>query len=167
MKIKLSKVLFPLAAVLLAGQLNAQTIEEKQAMYVDNFYADCGIGGAIFKNDTGGIISNLIWDWGLTATTSFMSSPETCEGKEVQAANLIRETFDSFAQDVARGEGENLSVALQIYGCVGDQADQAVTHLRSNMASAISGEAFLAAEEDVKATRVFRVVNEAMSTCSA
>lgn len=103
-----------------------------------NPYSDCGIGAAIFKNDAGASISNVIWDLGTTAVISAVSSPETCEGKEVAAAQFIYETYASLEEQTARGEGEHLSAVLDILACDVQQQQEIVTAVRTDFSSLVA-----------------------------
>lgn len=80
-----------------------------------NPYSDCGIGAALFpKHPVGAVISNVIWDLGTTALTSATASPETCSGEAVKTAAFILESYDSLAEDTARGEGAHLATLLEL-----------------------------------------------------
>ncbi len=79
-----------------------------------NPYSDCGIGAAIFENNVAAAISNVIWDLGTTAVTSATASPETCNGKEVEAAAFIIDSYDELMANSADGEGEHFDALMDI-----------------------------------------------------
>lgn len=103
-----------------------------------NPFADCGIGAALFKNDTAAVISNVIWDLGTTAITSATASPETCEGAEAAAAAYIHESYDNLIEDTAKGSGEYLDTLLSIVNVSEDQKSAVVQSLREKMAAEVS-----------------------------
>lgn len=99
-----------------------------------NPYSDCGIGAALFKNNVAAVISNVIWDAGTTAVTSATASPETCNGKEVEAAAFIFESYDNIMEDGAHGEGEHFAALMDILEVSADKRDSVMNALRHDMA---------------------------------
>jgi len=102
-----------------------------------NPFANCGIGAALFKNDTGAVISNVIWDLGSTALTSGVSSPDTCEGKEAKTAEFIYESFNQIAEETAKGEGEHLTAMLNLAGCASSEHAAVIKSVRGNFANSV------------------------------
>ena len=137
----------------------------KEAGSGPNPYSDCGIGAALFtENKTLAVTSNVIWDIGSTAVTSATASAETCNGKTVAVATFILESFDSLAEDTARGEGEYLTALLDLMEVSAEQRAQVVSKLRVEMAQQVVQPAYVAADRIGKATRCFNatvVANQA------
>lgn len=105
-----------------------------------NPFSDCGIGAALFKNDVGASISNVIWDLGTTAVTSALSSPETCEGDSVAAAEFIYETYASLEEQTAKGQGSNLTAVLEIMQCDDQSHAGLISDIRSDFVELVSVE---------------------------
>ena len=83
-----------------------------------NPYSDCGIGAAMFSETPwAAATSNASWDLGSTAVTSATLSPENCKKSSFRAALFIRDTYEQLTEDIAQGEGEHLSAALEIFEC--------------------------------------------------
>jgi hypothetical protein len=123
-----------------------------------NPWADCGIGAAIFENDTGAIISNVIWDLGTTAVTSMLVSPETCEGAAVNTALFIRQTYPQLAVETAKGNGKHLTAVTELMGCEQSVHDSFVQRVRADMASNVAKPEFASLSETEKAEQYFNVV---------
>lgn len=102
-----------------------------------NPYTECGIGAALFKNDTAATISNVIWDLGTTAMISATSSPETCQAKDAQAAAFIYESYDRLTEESAHGMGEHFAVLMDILEVEADHAE-VMTDVRQSMANVVS-----------------------------
>ncbi|SMF39185.1 Protein of unknown function [Alteromonadaceae bacterium Bs31] len=134
---------------------------------IKNFLADCGIGGAIFKHDVGGVISNIIWDWGLTATTSYVSSPETCEGVDVVAAEFIHRTYDNLVEETSHGEGSHIAALMSLYTCDAAQTPAAVMKIRSDLSQIVSGSEYATSSDIEKSQQYFSSVKSAVSACQA
>ena len=103
-----------------------------------NPFSDCGIGAAIFKSDAGASISNVIWDLGTTAVTSALSSPETCEGNKVVAAEFIYETYAALEEQTAKGQGKNLTAVLEIMQCDEQSHAGLISDIRSDFVELVS-----------------------------
>lgn len=98
-----------------------------------NPFSDCGIGAALFKNDVAATISNVIWDIGTTAVTSATASPETCNGKEADAAAFIMESYDNLLEDSAHGEGQHFAALMDILSVEQAQQDTVMNNLRKDL----------------------------------
>ena len=98
MKNKLTTLGLSVTAILLSSNVIAESKPSP--------YPDCGIGAALFENNTGATISNVIWDLGTTALTSATASPETCEGFNPDAAAFIEKYKTAF------GEAPNFDAAF-------------------------------------------------------
>ena len=141
---KLNKIKFVLA---IATTLSCSNVFAE----TPNAYADCGIGGAIFKNDTGATLSNIIWDLGTTAVTSATASPDTCEGVDVEAATFILESYDTLAEETAKGVGSHLDTLLSMVEIPASKKDQVIESIRTEMAAVVASDAYLEADKTEKA----------------
>ncbi|MGM0544072.1 MAG: DUF3015 family protein [Pseudomonadota bacterium] len=132
-----------------------------------NPWQHCGIGAAIFDNNTtAAALSNVIWDSGTTAVTSATISPETCESEEVKVAQFIDETYDQLAMEAAMGEGEHLTAALGLVGC--DASNSAsVSQLRNDLSTVSADASYSSMSHEDKAYRFYNSLNQAAANCSA
>lgn len=104
-----------------------------------NPYSDCGIGAAIFGDTAwAAATSNVIWDLGITAIVSAVSSPETCNAQQAATARLILETLPSLEQDLAAGTGAHLVALNQTMGCDAASVDALNAGIRSAYADVVS-----------------------------
>jgi hypothetical protein len=103
--------------LLLAMAPMLSTAEEKPKQAL-NIWVDCGIGAMLFT-ETGwaAVISNVIWDWGITATTSHQSSPDQCGSKKATTAMYIGATYANLVEETTKGGGKHLHAMLDIMGC--------------------------------------------------
>ncbi len=136
---KYSVIGVSLAAALLASNVSAESKPEA--------FPDCGIGAALFENDTGAIISNVIWDLGTTALTSATASPETCEGWNPDAAAFIEKSYDRLVEETAQGQGKHLDTLMSIVQVEEDSRDQVVASVRARMAEIVASAAFSEADK--------------------
>jgi hypothetical protein len=101
-----------------------------------NPWTDCGIGAMLFdETKWAAVISNVIWDYGLTATTSAVSSKHTCEGKKVVAALFINETYENLAEETATGSGSHVDAVLNILGCSNAAQPAILASVRSDFSN--------------------------------
>lgn len=97
-----------------------------------NVWRECGIGGMLFtKTGWAAIVSNVIWDFGSTATSSNVSSDELCEGPKASTAKFIHETYTNLEEEIAVGKGKHLTAMLNMLGC--SEQTAMVKELRSDL----------------------------------
>ena len=72
-----------LVGMFLTGMLVVTTSASYAAETKDmqGIYEDCGIGGLLFPRwPVGASVSNFTWDFGSTASTSGLTTPDACKG---------------------------------------------------------------------------------------
>lgn len=133
-----------------------------------NPYSDCGIGAALFKDtEWAAVTSNVTWDLGTTAMTSATVSPETCTKRKVKTAMFIRDTYAQIVEDSARGQGEHLAAALNMFECGANQ-NAAMGEIRANMNKAVSTPGFNDHQQIEKAGQLFNIIDNAVrNNCTA
>ena len=125
-------------------------------------YTECGIGAAIFKEtDWAAATSNVTWDLGSTALTSASYSPEMCSPKKVKAAMLIRDNYPQISEEIARGEGEHLSAALEMLGCGTNMQSAATAQVRSDFGRVVSTPSYGDQKQLHKAGQMYQVIQTA------
>jgi hypothetical protein len=134
-----------------------------------NPYTDCGIGAALFPNTHwAAVTSNIIWDLGTTALTSATASPETCKGKNLQAALFIGTSYDELAEETAAGKGKHLTAVLNLFGCSSIQHSGAAKKVRASMGRSVSTPGYADKSRIEKAGLYFSAAEEAAaSNCTA
>lgn len=130
-------------------------------------YIECGIGGALFPDTHwAAITSNVIWDWGSTALSSALSSPEQCNPKKVKTAKLILETLPELEKDVAMGQGKYLTALMATAGCDAANQGKVTAKLRESYAAAVSGADYATKSPIDRATVFYNDTKQAMSSAS-
>ena len=123
-------------------------------------YTECGIGAALFPNTHwAAVTSNVIWDVGTTAIISATASPETCNGKSVQAAKLIYDTYDNIVEDTAKGDGEYVAALLQVYECTADSHAELINAVRAGFRETVGHESYVDMPKLKKAEAYFNIVD--------
>ena len=157
----------------LAGILVSSTSlvfsQEKEAGSGPNPFTDCGIGGAIFP-ETGwaAATSNIIWDAGTTGITSATVSPESCNGKKVEAAQFIIDNYNNLAEEAAQGEGEHLTAVLSVFGCAVSSHNTVISSVRTDMGKSVSEQSYTDQDLVEKASNFYSIINSAVDeqSCS-
>lgn len=108
-----------------------------------NVWRECGIGGMIFK-DTGwaAITSNIIWDLGLSATSSNVSSDDLCEGPTANVAKFVHETIAVVEEETVIGEGSHLVTMLDMIGCEEGARSEIIKSVRADYVNELSSETY-------------------------
>lgn len=142
------------AAILLSSNVYAESKPSP--------YTDCGIGAALFENDTGAAISNVIWDLGTTALTSATASPETCKGFNPDVAAFIEKSYDRLVEETAQGQGDHLDTLLSIVNISDVQKELVVASVRARMANIIASPSYLDADKVEKINAYYYTFMEAV-----
>jgi len=145
------------------ASISAPAMAEGQAGSGPNPFSDCGIGAAIFENNVAAAISNVIWDVGTTAVTSATASPETCNGKEVEAAAFIFESYEDLVVESSHGEGEHLDALLTILAVTDDSKANVVSELRVELANLISASNYSEQSAVQRAESLYNVLIDSVS----
>lgn len=125
---------------LMFGAAQAVAQDDKPVGSGPNPYSDCGIGAALFPTtDWAAVTSNVIWDIGTTAMISATASPETCSGKDVEAAEFVHSTYENLIEETARGEHQgHVAALMEIYGCGTEVRGEIATSLRGAVAEQVA-----------------------------
>lgn len=145
-----------MSSLVLAGGAFAQNGGE--AGSAPNPFSDCGIGAAIFKNNVAAVISNVIWDIGTTAVTSALSSPETCEGDSVAAAEFIYDTYAVLEEQVASGSGTHLAAVFDILQCDVSEQQGLASDVRTDFSVLVSKEGYSSMTSLQQSEQFFNIV---------
>ena len=148
----LAIVVTTISSLALMGNAHAERTFEQM-------YTECGIGGAIFKNNkTLAAISNITWDLGTTAVSSGYSSEENCQGGKVAAANFIHSSYASLEQDIAKGEGKHLSALMDIMQCDSSAREGLVNTIRADFSNTVSVKGYADAPQFQKSKDLYNIM---------
>ncbi|MCA9398628.1 MAG: DUF3015 family protein [Candidatus Omnitrophica bacterium] len=104
---KLLGVMLVATALVVAAGSSAQA----QTKDLQEIFEECGLGGMLFPSwPIGASVSNFTWDFGSTASTSGLTTPDACKGGQAKMAAYIYESYDSIEQDLAKGDGKYLDM---------------------------------------------------------
>mgnify|MGYP001586532049 CR=1 FL=1 len=108
-------------------------------------YKECGLGGMIAPRDPIiAVITNVIWDFGTTAVSSNVISPDTCSGVQQKAAAFIHDTYASLETDMASGYGAHLDTLMTLVGYESDAKQYLVKALRADFAKQVAAPGYTA-----------------------
>lgn len=127
----------------------------------ENIFEDCGLGQWIAGGTGNGwvaITTNVTWDLGTTATTSHLSSPNTCAGPSFAAAKFINQTYPSLEHDTVQGSGEHLVTVMNILGCEESIQKTVSKEIRSDFAKQVSRTNDSTLENSQKAENYYNIV---------
>lgn len=130
-----------------------------------NPFSDCGIGAALFPDTpVAAVLSNVIWDVGVTAVISAVSSKDTCNGSRYKTAMYINQTYDGLVIDAANGEGEYLTALADVMGCEDSAKTALYSAARVGLTETMSRADFATLNHAQKAEQLFNVVDKAAKT---
>lgn len=158
---KVLKVFVITAAVILGFSQVSRAEDEKKTF--GEIYTECGLGAMLFQHEKwAGLaaVSNIIWDFGTTASSSALTTPESCiGGKEEKLAAFIYHSYDALESDLAKGHGQHLDTLMILAGK--NQSDEkAIQSLRQDLAAMVAQGDYAAKDQYQKAASLFGLVQK-------
>lgn len=148
--------MFMVALIALAAPQQSFAEEAKD---MQGIFEECGLGGLLFPNwPVGASVSNFTWDFGTTATTSGLSSPDSCSGGKAKMAAYIYKSYDSIEQDLAQGDGKYLDMLAMLSETPAEQKDAFVQDLRAKFQQAVARDDYSSMDRLTKAKLLFTLV---------
>lgn len=130
----MKKLIGAAIATLAVISVPAQAEGETHHRDLGDIYTQCGLGGLIApKIPWLAVTTNIVWDLGLTATSSEITSPNSCKGSSAQAAALILETYPALERELAQGSGEHIDALLSTASCAGESRGEMSSALRAEL----------------------------------
>lgn len=112
---------------------------QEQDRDLAEIFMECGLGGMIAPEMPAvAVITNVIWDLGTTATTSALSSEETCKGGQGEQAAFIMDTYPNLEKDLAVGNGVHLTTLLGMAGYDAEMQPEAAAALRTEFTKLVA-----------------------------
>ena len=126
-----------------------------------SIYTDCGIGGMLFSSTpVGAVISNIIWDLGTTASSSQLSSPDSCKGGQATAAAFIVNSYANLSEETIKGDGEHLAALMGVVGCDGAASAVAIDAMRADFSVTLGSDGYQDQTHYEKSEAFFDLLNE-------
>ena len=104
----------------LAALAVVATAQAKEADF-GKIYTECGLGGIIGSTvkdkqtaNILAVVTNITWDLGTTASTSYFSSENTCANKRAETAALIQKSYEKLEKEIAIGDGKYFDALAKI-----------------------------------------------------
>ncbi len=133
-----------------------------------NPWTQCGIGAMIFDHTPwAAAISNIIWDFGTTASTTTTTSDQYCSGKSATTAKFIYETYANVEEETSSGSGKHLSTMLNLLGCEKQSHDQIITAVRADFGTSLASRNYATEDKMTKAKSYYDIVMNKVSTSFA
>ena len=126
-------------ALAVAAAVSVVPMQAATARDIGDIYTQCGLGGLIApKTPALAVTTNIIWDLGTTASSSDISSPESCKGSTAKAAALIYRAYPSLERELAQGRGDNVDALLSLANCQDGARADLTAALRSHLAATVN-----------------------------
>ena len=150
-----------LIVLLLMGVMiaSASIIYAQESKDLQGIYEECGIGGLLFPRwSTGASVSNFTWDYGLTASTSGLTTPDACKGGEAKLESYIYESYDSIEKDLAKGDGKYLDMLVVLSERAIEEKEIFAQDLRAKFLEVVEREGYSSLERLEKAKLIFAII---------
>ena len=152
-----------LIVLLLMGVMiaSASIIYAQESKDLQGIYEECGIGGLLFPRwSTGASVSNFTWDYGLTASTSGLTTPDACKGGEAKLASYIYESYDSIEKDLAKGDGKYLDMLVVLSERATEEKEIFAQDLRVKFLEVVEREDYSSLDRLAKAKLIFAIIQD-------
>lgn len=152
-----------LMAFLFTGVMvtSASTIYAGETKDFQGIYEECGIGGLLFPRwAAGASVSNFIWDYGSTASTSGLTTPDACKGGQAKLAAYIYKSYDSIEKDLAKGDGKYLDMLAILSEKTLEEKEIFVQDLRSRFREAVEKKEYSSLDRLEKSKMVFAMIQD-------
>jgi hypothetical protein len=128
---------------------------------LQGIYEDCGIGGLLFPRwPIGASVSNFTWDFGTTASSSGLTTPNACAGGKAKLAMYIYKSYDSIEKDLAKGDGKYLNMLALLSEKSLEQKDAFIMAVRTKFREEVSKDSYSSLSRLDKAKLVYSIVEE-------
>ena len=147
--------------MLLAGVMvaTAPSIYAGETKDFQGIYEECGIGALLFPRWPGGAsVSNFIWDYGSTASTSGLTTPDACKGGQAKLAAYIYKTYDSIEKDLAKGDGKYLDMLAMLSEKTAEEKEMFIEDVRAKFREAVERTDYSSLSRLEKAKLIFSII---------
>ena len=143
------------------AMLAVPNVHAGQTKDFQGIYEECGIGGLLFPRwPIGASVSNVIWDWGTTASTSGLTTPDACKGGQAKLAMYIYKSYDSIEKNLAKGDGKYLDMLALLANKSSDQKSTFIQTVRAKFRDVVAKEGYSSLDRLAKAKIVYSIVQE-------
>lgn len=154
-----------LGAIVLLSMLLTHPVLAGELDEFGRMYTDCGLGGMIApRHEPIAVITNVTWDLGTTASSSYVSSPASCFGGRARMAAFIHDSQDILINELASGDGEYLNALIALAGVAEERKIDFISNLRSDVNEAMIASNFVAQSDYKKAEVLFNCVTNALDS---
>lgn len=155
--------------IALAGALAAMTmpgLSQANDLDLAKIYVDCGLGGMVGSafdesqktlSKFVAISTNLTWDLGTTASTSYFSSEETCMNNKAHLAAFINQSYEKLEKEIANGEGEYFDALASLGKKDTDSMAEYKAQLRAQFASVVADDSYKTLTRYQKVEKLFQL----------
>ena len=141
------------ASIIYAGESKSKDLQ--------GIYEECGIGGLLFPRwSAGASVSNFIWDYGSTASTSGLTTPDACKGGQAKLAAYIYKSYDSIEKDLAKGDGRYLDMLAILSEKTTGEKEMFVQDLRVKFREAVERKDYSSLDRLEKSKMIFAMIQD-------
>lgn len=140
------------------------SVASAKASAFGKIYTQCGLGGligsAIDHKTTSqviAVVTNITWDLGTTASTSYFSSQDTCKNKATKVAAFINQSYEKLEKDIASGDGKYLDALAGLALDESMSKSEYTTTLRENFSKIVASAEYEKLSRYEKVERLYNI----------
>lgn len=132
-----------------------------------SIFKDCGIGAMVFSgegetNRSWASVSNIVWDYGTTASSSKASGTCTRGNKKVSSAIFIHSTYESLVNETAQGNGDHLTALLDLNEVPAASREAIILSLKEELSTLVSDAGYSSLTRVEKSEAYFNIFESAI-----
>ena len=132
---------------------------ETKTKDLQHIYEECGLGGLLFPRwPVGASVSNFTWDFGSTASTSGLTTPDACKGGQAQLAMYIYKSYDSIEKGLAKGDSKYLDMLAMLSNKSVEEKDAFIEGVRTKFRQEVAKDGYSSLSRLEKAQIVYSIV---------
>jgi len=124
-----------------------------------DIYSECGLGAMIAPNNQAcAVLSNFTWDYGSTAITSNISSPDTCKGGYGKTAMFIHDSYETLENEISSGSGDYIDTLMLLAGVEEGESDVFLNNLRKDFSKLVERDNYVQLSLFEKSEALYNIV---------
>ena len=132
-----------------------------------DIYTECGLGAMIAPNNEAvAAVTNVTLDWGTTAISSNISSPDTCKGGYGKTAMFIHDSYETLENEIASGSGDYLDTLMVLAGVEANDSGEFLNNLRKDFSGLVGQDNYGQLNRFEKAEALYNIVYRQHETVS-
>jgi hypothetical protein len=162
--IKTTKRNILIASALAVTMVSGAAVAEEKEFDFGKIYVECGLGGMIGSavehkttSQVLAVVTNVTWDLGTTASTSYFTSEDTCYNQKARTAAFINQSYENLEKEIASGQGEYFDALANLARDEQQSISDYQANLRNKFALIVADDSYTQLSRYEKVQKLYEV----------